>query len=140
QSVASALDWWRALRKSDNYSFADYARFLIANPDWPDSKRMRSWAEQAMKPGENGPTVVAFFAKDKPETGNGWARLAEAYSANRQLTQALDAARQAWASPDLSSNDEQAIFARYGASLTRADHDRRVDALLFAKRADDAAR
>jgi soluble lytic murein transglycosylase len=140
QSVASALDWWRVLRTSDNYGFADYARFLIANPDWPDSKRMRSWAEKAMKPGENGATVLAFFAKDRPQTGNGWARLAEAYSAARQLPEALDAARRAWASPDLSGDDEQAIWARYGQSLTRSDHDRRVDSLLFAKRADDAAR
>lgn len=140
QSVASALDWWRTLRSSNNYSFDDYARFLIANPDWPDSKRMRAWAEQAMKPGETGATVIAFFAKDKPETGNGWARLAEAYSAAGQLPKALDAAREAWASPDLSGGDEQAIWARYGAALTRADHDRRVDSLLFAKRADDAAR
>jgi soluble lytic murein transglycosylase len=140
QSVASSLDWWRTLRNSDNYSFADYARFLIANPDWPDSKRMRAWAEKAMKPGENGPTVIAFFAKDKPETGNGWARLAEAYSAAGQLPKALNAAREAWASPDLSGSDEQLIWARYGAALTRADHDRRVDSLLFAKRADDAAR
>ena len=140
QSIASSLDWWRTLRSSNDYSFADYARFLIANPDWPDSKRMRDWAEQAMKPGENGPTVIAFFAKNKPETGNGWARLAEAYSAAGQLPKALDSARQAWASPDLSGSDEQLIWARYGAALTRADHDRRVDSLLFAKRADDAAR
>ena len=42
--------------------------------------------------------------------------------------------------PILSATDEQAIWARYGGSFTRADHDRRVDALLFAKKADDAAR
>jgi soluble lytic murein transglycosylase len=140
QSVASALDWWRTLRNSDSYSFADYARFLIANPDWPDAARMRGWAEKAMKPGENGSTVRAFFANKKPETGNGWARLAEAFTSAGQLPQALDAAREAWASPDLSASDEQAIWARYGASLTRSDHDRRVDALLFAKKPDDAAR
>ena len=56
------------------------------------------------------------------------------------MAEALEAARSAWASPDLSGTDEQAIWARYGASFSRADHDRRVDALLFAKRADDAAR
>ena len=140
QSVASALNLWRTLRQSSGYRFSDYASFLIANPDWPDAARMRGWAEKAMQPGENAQTVVAFFAKKKPETGNGWARLAEALASIGQAAQALDAGRQAWASPDLSGNDEQAMWARFGANLTRADHDRRVDSLLFAKRPDDAAR
>ena len=74
-SVAYALDQWRRLRQSSGYRFADYAYFLNANPGWPDEARMRSWAERAMQPGENAATVLAFFAKDKPKTGNGWARL-----------------------------------------------------------------
>jgi soluble lytic murein transglycosylase len=140
QSVASAIDLWRTLRQSSNYRFADYANFLISNPDWPDSERMRGWAEKAMRPGENARTVLAFFAAEKPDTGNGWARLAEAYAATGQTEKALAAAREAWASPDLSGSDEQGMWARFGTSLTRADHDRRVDSLLFAKRPDDAAR
>jgi soluble lytic murein transglycosylase len=140
QNVAYALSEWRNLRQSSNYRFADYARFVIANPDWPDVTRMRGWAEKAMQPGENNATVLAFFAADKPTSGNGWARLADADAANARMTEALDAARQAWASSDLSDSDVQAIWARYGANLTRADHDRRVDSLLFAKKPDDASR
>jgi soluble lytic murein transglycosylase len=140
QSVAYSLNDWRTLRQSSNYRFADYARFLIANPGWPDGAKMRRWAEKAMQPGENSATVLAFYATDKPDSGNGWARLADAYASSGRMAEALAAARSAWASPDLSGTDEQAIWARYGASLSRADHDRRVDALLFAKRADDAAR
>ena len=139
-SIASSLDLWRTLRQSSNYRFSDYANFLIANPDWPDSSQMRGWAEKAMQPGENGRTVLAFFATEKPTTGNGWARLAEAYASAGRTQLALDAGREAWASPDLSGSDEQAIWARFGTSLTRADTDRRVDSLLSAKRADDAAR
>jgi soluble lytic murein transglycosylase len=139
-SVAYSLDQWRRLRQSSGYSFADYASFLIANPDWPDAERMRDWAEKAMRPGENATTVIAFFARQKPETGNGWARLAESYSASNRATDALEAARNAWASADLSDQDEQAIWSRYGNSFTRADHDRRIDSLLFAKNEDAAAR
>jgi len=137
QSIASSLESWRALRQSSNYRFSDYAPFLIANPDWPDAKQMRGWAEKAMQPGENAGTVLAFFAAEKPRTGNGWARLAEAYASTGQSAQALDAARRAWSSADLSGSDEQMIWARFGSNLTRADT---VDAFLFAKRPDDAAR
>jgi soluble lytic murein transglycosylase len=140
QSITSSLASWRALRQSSSYRFSDYASFLIANPDWPDNTRLRGWAEKAMQPGENAATVVAFFAAEKPKTGNGWARLADAYAASGQTAAALDAARQAWSSADLSDTDEQAIWARYGNSFTRVDNDNRIDSLLFAKRADDAAR
>ena len=116
-SVAYALDQWRRLRQSSGYSFADYANFLILNPDWPDASRMRGWAEKAMRSGENAQTVLAFFAREKIETGNGWARLAESYAASGRTTEALDAARHAWASSDLSNTDEQSIWARYGGWL-----------------------
>src|SRR3954468_24001393 len=139
-SIASSLEQWRALRQSSGYRFADYARFLIANPDWPDESRMRSWAEKAMQPGETPATVLSFYASEKPRSGNGWARLADSYAATGQGPQAFDAARQAWRSADLNSADEQAIWARYGNSFTRADNDDRLDSLLFAKEAGDAAR
>jgi soluble lytic murein transglycosylase len=140
QSVVAALNDWRMLRQSNGYRFADYARFLIANPDWPDEARMRGWAERAMQPGENPATVLAFFAADKPKTGNGWARLADSYASTGRAAEALDAVRQAWYSDDLSSTDEQAIWARYGTSFARADNDHRVDSLLFAKEPTSAAR
>jgi soluble lytic murein transglycosylase len=139
-NVAYALNDWRRLRQSSGYSFADYARFLIANPDWPEEATMRRWAERAMRPGENPATVVAFFATDKPKSGGGWARLADSYAANGRMPEAVEAARNAWASDDLSAEDEQAIWSRYGGSFSRADHDRRIDSLLFAKKADDASR
>ena len=139
-SVAYSLDQWRRLRQSSGYSFSDYASFLIANPDWPEAERMRGWAEKAMRPGESASTVIAFFAREKPETGNGWARLADAYAASGRAAEALQAARAAWGSADLGDPDEQSIWARYASSFSRADHDRRIDALLFAKKVDDAAR
>ncbi|MFL6736355.1 MAG: lytic transglycosylase domain-containing protein [Sphingomonas sp.] len=139
-SVAYSLDQWRRLRQSSGYSFADYASFLIANPDWPDASRMRNWAQKAIRSGDNSSTVIAFFAREKPQSGNGWARLAEAYAGSGRAADALEAARSAWASSDLSSDDEQAIWARFGGSFTRADSDRRVDSLLFDKKPDTAAR
>jgi soluble lytic murein transglycosylase len=139
-NVGYALNDWRRLRQSSGYSFADYARFLIPNRDWPDEARMRVWAEKAMRQGENAATVIAFFANNRPASGNGWACLADAYAASGRGAEALDAARHAWTSADLNASDEQSIWARYGPSFTTADHDARVDSLLFAKKADDATR
>ena len=139
-SVSYAVGDWRRLRQSSGYSFADYVRFLIANPGWPEEDKLRLWAERAMRPGENAATVLAFFATKPPTTGNGFARLADAYAASGRAGEALAAARGAWSEADLGSDDEQAISSRYGSSFTSDDHDRRVDALLFAKKPDEAVR
>ncbi len=135
-----ALGDWRRLRQSDGYAFADYARFINANPGWPGESAIRKAAEKQMRPGENTTVVLAFFRSTEPLTGNGWARLADAYLATGKSAEALAAAKGAWVSSDLSQYDEQALFARYGSQLTTDDHDKRVDALLFDKKASDAYR
>ena len=135
-----SLGDWRRLRASQGYRFADYARFLNANPGWPGEAAMRRAAEKAMVPGENALTVIAFFSNKLPETGNGFARLAEAFAATGKQAEAAAAARDAMASADLSLADEQRIGSRFWNSLSPTDHDRRVDALLFAKKPADAQR
>ena len=139
-SVGYALNDWRRLRQNSGYTFADYARFLNANPGWPEESKLRRWAERQMRPGENAGVVLAFFASEKAETGNGYARLADALSAAGRGAEAIAAVKAAWASADLSATDEQSIFARYSQYLTWEDHDRRTDALLFAKNGTDAER
>ena len=120
QSVASSLDRWRTLRQSSGYRFSDYAGFLIANPDWPDAGADARLGRKGDAAGRECATVLAFFASEKPSTGNGWARLADAYAASGRTAEALDAARAGLGSADLSATDEQAIWARYGTSFTRA--------------------
>lgn len=141
---SSQIDWaiadWRRLRTSDGYAFADYARFVAANPGWPGESGLRRAAEKQLRAGENAQAVIGFFAKEKPRSGNGWARLAEAYAAAGLTAEAAIALREAWGSSDLSAYDEQSLFGRFASTLTSADHDRRVDALLFAKKIDDAQR
>jgi len=95
-SVGLALNDWRRLRQSSGYTFGDYARYLNANPGWPDESKLRGWAEKAMRPGENAGVVLSFFSNQQPTTGNGYARLADALSATGKNAEALAAARAAW--------------------------------------------
>ena len=139
-TIGYAIADWRRLRQSNGYAFADYARFLAANPDWPGEAAMRRVAEKAMRPGENPLVVVQFFRTDEPTSGNGWTRLAESYLATGKPTEALAAARAAWIAPDLDSNDEGILLGRFGPRFVAADYDGRIDALLFAKKGGDAQR
>ena len=139
-AIQSAIADWRRLRQGGNYSFGDYARFLNYNREWPAEAALRSRAESAMRPGEHAATVIAFFASKKPTSGRGHARLAEALSASGRHGEALQAAREAWASSDLNANDEMAMHSRFGTYFTTADHERRADALLFNKKPTEAQR
>ena len=143
-TVASDIDYsiadWRRLRASDGYAFGDYARFLIANPGWPGETAMRRAAERQMRVGDSATSVIAFFRTTAPVSGNGFARLAEAYAATAQPIEAAAAARSALAKADLSVTDEASLMQRFAAQMTTADYDKRVDVLLFARKADDAQR
>ena len=85
-SVGQALNDWRRLRQSGGYSFADYARFLNSNPGWWDEDRLRGAAERLMRPGENAGLVLAFYAAEKPTSGNGYALLDDAYAIAVEFT------------------------------------------------------
>ena len=139
-NIGWAIGEWRRLRQSSGYSFGDYARFLNGNPGWPAETTLRRNAEKALRPGENAASVVAFFRTQPPITGNGFAALAEALLAHGRQAEAIAAAKEAWASGDLGPAEEQSLHARFGPQFTRADHDRRADALLFAKKPGDAYR
>ena len=71
-----------------------------------------------MRPGENPATVMAFFLYDKPKTGNGWARLADAYAASGRSADALAAAKNAWGEADLSVTDEQSLSGPASAAAS----------------------
>jgi soluble lytic murein transglycosylase len=138
-NVSWAIADWRRLR-SPGYSFADYARFLLANRDFPGETAMRRNAERSMRPGEDPRTVVAFFQTDKPVTANGHARLAESLAAQGRGAEALQAARDAWAATGLSAADELALYGRFRTGFTAADFDRRVDRLLIDRDPANAQR
>jgi soluble lytic murein transglycosylase len=138
-NIGNSINDWRRLRQGGNYSFTDYARFLNYNEGWPAEAALRRNAERAMRPGENAATILAFYRTEKPVSGNGWARYADALNSSGRPAEAIAAAREAWASADLNAANANDLLARFGGYLTAQDHNRRVDALLFDKNARDAA-
>jgi soluble lytic murein transglycosylase len=75
--VPAALQRWKMLSAPGNFSFGEYASFLMRYPDWPNSDEMRKNAEQAINPLSLSPSqVVAFFDRLPPLTNAGRARFA----------------------------------------------------------------
>jgi soluble lytic murein transglycosylase len=127
------LQRWKMLSASGNFSFGEYASFLMRYPDWPNSDEMRKNAEQAINPLSLSPSqVVAFFDRLPPLTNAGRARFAIALHASGDTSRAEEQARAAWRGGALNDDDEARMFRIAGNRFSSADHDARVDRLLWS--------
>ena len=108
-----------------------------ANPGWPGESDAAQERREGDAPGrERRSPSSPSSARDEPTSGNGWARLADAYrqpaSPPRRSPRRARPGRRA-----ISPATTSMLCSRASArSLTAADHDRRIDALLFDKKAE----
>ena len=131
--IPAALQRWKMLSAPGNFSFNDYASFLMLYPDWPNTDEMRQKAEKAIDPLSYAPNqVVAYFDRLPPVTNEGRARFALALDAIGDKARAEALAREAWRGGALSDEDEGRVFRIASGTLTPADHDARVDRLLWS--------
>ncbi len=130
--LAEAILTWDRLRQSDNLTFPEYVGFLRDHRGWPGETAMRRAAERVLKPDLISPSeVAAHFTRYPPLTTSGALRYAEALLALGQTDQARAQARTAWTGGLLSNEDEIRLLGRFGATLSPADHDARMDTLLW---------
>ena len=131
--IPAALQRWKMLSEPGNYSFNDYASFLMLYPDWPNTDDMRKKAELAINPLSYSPNqVVAYFDRLPPVTNEGRAKFALALESVGDKARAEAQAREAWRGGALSDDDEARVFRIAGSKFTSADHDARVDRLLWS--------
>ncbi len=130
--LAEALVEWKRLQQSDSYPFADYANFLLLHPGWPGETSRRAAAETILDSGEDAPSLaIRFFERFPPLTGAGHLRYAEALAARGEMEAAAEQARTAWRTSRLRPEDEAALIGRFSSALRPADHDARMDMLLW---------
>jgi len=131
--MAGAIARWEALVASPGFSFTDYSTFLLSYPGFPDESRLRSYAEERLQ-SEYAPAdrVVAFFDRYPPVTNAARAQYALALMGTRP-DEAATLAREAWRGGTMSDTAAATIQAAFGAGFTTADHDARMDALLWQR-------
>ena len=136
--IASAIAHWTAMRQTDALPFDSYAGFLLAHPGWPGEAALRRNAERTAAAGE--PTrVAAYFRRFPPQSAQGAINQARALQATGDGAGANAAARRAWRLGPLTASDEAFVFSLPGA-LGAADHDARMDMLLWSGQTAAAAR
>ncbi|WP_432815304.1 lytic transglycosylase domain-containing protein [Sphingorhabdus sp.] len=131
--IPAALQRWKMLSAPGNFSFHNYASFLMLYPDWPNADDMRKKAEQAIDPLSYSPNqLVAYFDRLPPVTNEGRAKFALALDSVGDKARAEAQAREAWRGGALSDEDEGRVFRIASGTLTSADHDARIDRLLWS--------
>lgn len=129
--MRAAISRWEQLNAAENLRFDDYAGFLMAYPGFPQEQRLRTRAENALaRESVSATTVAAFFDRNPPVTNSGRARHALAL-ASMGRPQALDVARAAWRGGSLDAQAEASLSAAFGGRFTTADHQDRMDMLLW---------
>jgi soluble lytic murein transglycosylase len=140
-SLAEGIITWDRLRQSDNLSFYEYSGFLRTRPGWPSEMAMRRAAERSMRADTIAPAdIVAYFTRFPPISNAASLRFAEALLATGKVEDARRHARTAWVGGALSPDDESRLLSRFGAVLSLADHDARMDGLLWTNATGTAVR
>jgi soluble lytic murein transglycosylase len=129
---------WLRLRAGDAV-FAEYQAFVAANPDWPDLERLRAEAEPLIEKGHDSNEVIAWFAQEAPQTGEGAVRLAEALMTSGSVEDARLALREAWINLRLTEEGHDAMVTAFSDVLTPY-HMARIDELLWRSRREEAER
>ncbi|WP_404480687.1 lytic transglycosylase domain-containing protein [Novosphingobium sp. BL-52-GroH] len=130
-AVHQSIDRWKLLSTNDRMGFAAYTSFLLAYPGYPQQDKIRGFAEKALltESPDTG-SVIAYFDRYAPMTSKAAGRYAVALSTMRRADAPANAVA-AWRKGSLIPVDENAIFSLYRDRLTTADHDARMDALLW---------
>lgn len=131
-SLQYTLSDWKRLQQSDRYPFSDYANFMLAHPGWPGETSRRAAAETMLTSGAEAPSLVTrYFDRFPPLTAAGRVRFAEALALSGRRAEAEEQARRAWRAGSLRTTDETAIMSSFAGAIGPADHDARMDALLW---------
>lgn len=131
--MASAISRWQQLTASSQFSFDDYANFILANPGFPDEAKLRGYAEARLETQQVPQSrLIAFFDRFHPLTNPARAQYALALS-DADRGSAAVVAREAWRGGSMNKFLEETLLRRYGSTFTQEDDDARMDALLWSR-------
>ena len=140
--IAQDIAQWERLfaDRQAQIPFGTYASFLAANPGFPMETTLRARAEQRLR-AEFVPqdTLLRFFSQRPPVTNFARAHYALALTGTDPMVAAITA-RQAWRGGEMSETAEAALLAMHGDTFSQADHDARMNALLWQRDEEAAAR
>src|SRR3546814_15088854 len=113
----------------------------MENKCWPDADKMRTRDEKAIVIDSFDPArTLVYFAAYPPKTPSGELRMALALKASGRRDEADAAVRRAWISGPLGEDEISRVLTLFPGAFTPADHDARMDRLLWSNNSGASAR
>ncbi len=123
---------WNVLSKTNNVAkFELITAFLGENPDWPHQRRLKKRAEETLGLKIPASEALAWFDQNPPVSATGQSRLAAALLGTGKTDEARKLARQTWLTGNFPKAEERDFYRKFRKLLTRDDHIKRMDRLLW---------
>lgn len=136
---AKLINWMRLSEAPDSKAgFGEISDFIQQNPDWPGQSSLRAAAEFVMPADLPEQQVIDWFRSNPPQTLPGTRRYVTALNHQHLDDEATTAIRQRWIDGPVPSKEQARFLAEYGRHLTKADHETRLDRLIWDEQFDAA--
>lgn len=140
RDLAKVVEWLYLKSRTNNESFADNAAFVRQNPGWPQISAIVWKAEKQIEGTENAVFIDQWFAAYPPSSVHGKEMLAQRMRAKGDHRGADILLREAWMSGDFPADEENDFLRRHGRLINSAQHQVRLDRLLWEGKANAAER
>lgn len=138
--AAKTVRWLQWVRSDGAADPGEIAAFLAANPAWPLAGRLARRMEDRLDPLPPDVTLLGWFDRRPPETSAGRVAYASALMRAGRAEDARAALRRAWVEGTFRPDEEREFLERFADSLRPADHQDRLDRLVWENEAVSAQR
>ena len=135
------LTWAIAVSGAKGVPSVEIATAAHTLKGWPGLAALRRHSERALYRESPSPQqIIAAFGDTRPETAEGAIALTRALVASGKNKQAAKVLARVWRRDALDKTTENQILKEFPKLLTRADHRRRMNMLLYRDRVTQAER
>ena len=125
------VTWFNLTQPDTPASYEDIIAFIRENPDWPNQSHLLRRAEENM-PAEAKPAdILAWFDKYPPISIDGLTRQGAALVAVGRKEEGREILRKAWIGGNFGKRQQKDFYRLYRKYLTREDHIKRLDSLIW---------
>ncbi len=125
------VTWFNLTQPDTPASYEDIIAFIRENPDWPNQSHLLRRAEENM-PAEAKPAdILAWFDKYPPVSIDGLTRQGAALVAVGRKEEGREILRKAWIGGNFGKRQQKDFYRLYRKYLTREDHIKRLDGLIW---------
>ena len=132
---------WLYLRETGARTpFKARTEFIETRAHWPSIETIRRRAEEEVDDTLSPEEIIGWFEKFPPLSGPGMAALASAHQAVGDEAMAIYHAKQAWLNGTFTRTQERRFLRSFGSHFDEADHQARLDRLLWDGHTNSARR